>query len=226
MTVVPAPDLTRTPATAKWHVYRIDVKVRGATSGSKWHARPPSAGGVEIGRSLRTAAPVATDARGMPRERDRRGGDRRGAIAQRGFTLLELLLALAIVGALVVIAFGGVRIALGRGGRARIARRRTSTCAASRSPWRARSAPPIRTTRRAATPGRRCCSSRGAESTPRARHAGRRRFRSSSPGGVHRGRDRARHDGRAARASSSASALLPEPRPLHGRRGRLQRPDA
>ena len=31
---------------------------------------------------------------------------------QRGFTLLELLLALAIVGALVVIAFGGVRIAL------------------------------------------------------------------------------------------------------------------
>jgi prepilin-type N-terminal cleavage/methylation domain-containing protein len=32
---------------------------------------------------------------------------------QRGFTLLELLLGLAIVGALVVIAFGGVRIALG-----------------------------------------------------------------------------------------------------------------
>ena len=32
---------------------------------------------------------------------------------QRGFTLLEILLALAIVGALVVIAFGGVRIALG-----------------------------------------------------------------------------------------------------------------
>jgi len=31
---------------------------------------------------------------------------------ERGFTLLELLLALAIVGALVVIAFGGVRIAL------------------------------------------------------------------------------------------------------------------
>jgi len=31
---------------------------------------------------------------------------------QRGFTLLELLMALAIVGALVVIAFGGVRIAL------------------------------------------------------------------------------------------------------------------
>ena len=31
---------------------------------------------------------------------------------QRGFTLLELLLALAIVGALVVIAFSGVRIAL------------------------------------------------------------------------------------------------------------------
>ena len=31
---------------------------------------------------------------------------------QRGFTLLELLLALALVGALVVIAFGGVRIAL------------------------------------------------------------------------------------------------------------------
>ena len=31
---------------------------------------------------------------------------------QRGFTLLELVLALAIVGALVVIAFGGVRIAL------------------------------------------------------------------------------------------------------------------
>jgi general secretion pathway protein I len=27
VTVVPAPDLTRTPATAKWHVYRIDVKV-------------------------------------------------------------------------------------------------------------------------------------------------------------------------------------------------------
>jgi len=32
---------------------------------------------------------------------------------ERGFTLLELLMALAIVGALVVIAFGGVRIALG-----------------------------------------------------------------------------------------------------------------
>ena len=32
---------------------------------------------------------------------------------QRGFTLIELLMALAIVGALVVIAFGGVRIALG-----------------------------------------------------------------------------------------------------------------
>ena len=31
---------------------------------------------------------------------------------ERGFTLLELLLALAIVGALVVIAFGGVRVAL------------------------------------------------------------------------------------------------------------------
>jgi len=31
---------------------------------------------------------------------------------ERGFTLLELLMALAIVGALVVIAFGGVRIAL------------------------------------------------------------------------------------------------------------------
>ena len=27
VTLVPAPDLTRTPATAKWHVYRIDVKV-------------------------------------------------------------------------------------------------------------------------------------------------------------------------------------------------------
>ncbi len=32
--------------------------------------------------------------------------------AQRGFTLIEIVLALAIVGALVVIAFGGVRIAL------------------------------------------------------------------------------------------------------------------
>ena len=27
VTVEPAPDLARTPATAKWHVYRIDVKV-------------------------------------------------------------------------------------------------------------------------------------------------------------------------------------------------------
>ncbi len=27
VTLEPAPDLTRTPATAKWHVYRIDVKV-------------------------------------------------------------------------------------------------------------------------------------------------------------------------------------------------------
>lgn len=27
VTVVPAPDLARTPASAKWHVYRIDVKV-------------------------------------------------------------------------------------------------------------------------------------------------------------------------------------------------------
>jgi general secretion pathway protein I len=44
VTVVPAPDLTRTPATAKWHVYRIDVKV-------SWGDKR----GVEI-VSLRTAA--------------------------------------------------------------------------------------------------------------------------------------------------------------------------
>jgi general secretion pathway protein I len=44
VTVVPAPDLTRTPATAKWHVYRIDVKV-------SWGDKR----GVEI-VSMRTAA--------------------------------------------------------------------------------------------------------------------------------------------------------------------------
>jgi len=33
--------------------------------------------------------------------------------AERGFTLLELLIALAIVGALLVVAFGGMRVALG-----------------------------------------------------------------------------------------------------------------
>jgi general secretion pathway protein I len=43
VTVVPAPDLTRTPATAKWHVYQIDVKV-------SWGDKR----GVEI-VSLRTA---------------------------------------------------------------------------------------------------------------------------------------------------------------------------
>ena len=32
---------------------------------------------------------------------------------QRGFTLVELLLALAIVGALLAIAFGGLRVAVG-----------------------------------------------------------------------------------------------------------------
>jgi general secretion pathway protein I len=44
VTVVPAPDLTRTPASAKWHVYRIDVKV-------SWGDQR----GVEI-VSLRTSA--------------------------------------------------------------------------------------------------------------------------------------------------------------------------
>ena len=51
---------------------------------------------------------------------------------QRGFTLIELLMALAIVGALVVIAFGGVRIALGSWRQGESARRRTSICAGSR----------------------------------------------------------------------------------------------
>ncbi|MGH7306482.1 MAG: type IV pilus modification PilV family protein [Candidatus Rokuibacteriota bacterium] len=44
VTVVPAPDLTRTAATAKWHVYQIDVKV-------SWGDKR----GVEI-VSLRTVA--------------------------------------------------------------------------------------------------------------------------------------------------------------------------
>ena len=44
VSVVPAPDLTRTAATAKWHVYRIDVKVT-------WGEQR----GVEI-VSMRTAA--------------------------------------------------------------------------------------------------------------------------------------------------------------------------
>jgi hypothetical protein len=44
VTVVPAPDLTRTAATAKWHIYRIDVKV-------SWGDKR----GVEI-VSLRTSA--------------------------------------------------------------------------------------------------------------------------------------------------------------------------
>ena len=44
VTVVPAPDLARTAATAKWHVYRIDVKV-------SWGDKR----GVEI-VSMRTAA--------------------------------------------------------------------------------------------------------------------------------------------------------------------------
>jgi len=44
VTVVPAPDLTRTQTTAKWHVYKIDVKV-------SWGDKR----GVEI-VSMRTAA--------------------------------------------------------------------------------------------------------------------------------------------------------------------------
>jgi general secretion pathway protein I len=47
VTVVPAPDLARTPATAKWHVYQIDVKV-------SWGDKR----GVEI-VSMRTAADAA-----------------------------------------------------------------------------------------------------------------------------------------------------------------------
>src|SRR5215470_5423205 len=48
VTVVPAPDLTRTQATAKWHVYKIDVKV-------SWGDKR----GVEI-VSMRTSAETAT----------------------------------------------------------------------------------------------------------------------------------------------------------------------
>ena len=48
VTVVPAPDLTRTQATAKWHVYKIDVKV-------SWGDKR----GVEIA-SMRTSAETAT----------------------------------------------------------------------------------------------------------------------------------------------------------------------
>jgi general secretion pathway protein I len=48
VTVVPAPDLTRTQATAKWHVYQIDVKV-------SWGDKR----GVEI-VSLRTSAGTTT----------------------------------------------------------------------------------------------------------------------------------------------------------------------
>jgi general secretion pathway protein J len=44
----------------------------------------------------------------MPRRHDLRGAPRPAA----GFTLVELLIALAIVGALVVIAFGGLRVVL------------------------------------------------------------------------------------------------------------------
>ena len=57
VTVVPAPDLTRTQATAKWHVYQIDVKV---TWGDKR--------GVEI-VSMRTSAetPTSGTTTGPPR---------------------------------------------------------------------------------------------------------------------------------------------------------------
>jgi len=57
VTVVPAPDLTRTQATAKWHVYQIDVKV-------SWGDKR----GVEI-VSLRTAAdtPASGTTTGPPR---------------------------------------------------------------------------------------------------------------------------------------------------------------
>jgi general secretion pathway protein I len=48
VTLEPAPDLTRTSATAKWHVYRIDVKV-------SWGDKR----GVEI-VSMRTAAEPAS----------------------------------------------------------------------------------------------------------------------------------------------------------------------
>src|SRR5215470_10104878 len=48
VTVVPAPDLTRTQATAKWHVYQIDVKV-------SWGDKR----GVEI-VSLRTSVEPST----------------------------------------------------------------------------------------------------------------------------------------------------------------------
>jgi general secretion pathway protein I len=50
VTVVPAPDLTRTAATAKWRVYQIDVKV-------SWGDKR----GVEI-VSLRTSADTPTSA--------------------------------------------------------------------------------------------------------------------------------------------------------------------
>jgi len=57
VTVVPAPDLTRTQATAKWHVYQIDVKV-------SWGDKR----GVEI-VSLRTATdtPASGTTTGPPR---------------------------------------------------------------------------------------------------------------------------------------------------------------
>ena len=48
VTIVPAPDLTRTQATSKWHVYKIDVKV-------SWGDKR----GVEI-VSMRTSAESAT----------------------------------------------------------------------------------------------------------------------------------------------------------------------
>jgi general secretion pathway protein I len=57
VTVVPAPDLTRTQATAKWHVYQIDVKV-------SWGDKR----GVEI-VTMRTTAetPTSGSTSGPPR---------------------------------------------------------------------------------------------------------------------------------------------------------------
>jgi general secretion pathway protein J len=62
---------------------------------------------------MRVSTPAGSAQRGVADRHARRTASRPPSLANRGgFTLLELLIALAIVGALLVIALGGLRVAL------------------------------------------------------------------------------------------------------------------
>lgn len=67
VTVVPAPDLTRTLATAKWHVYQIDVKVSwGDKRGVEIVSLRTSADTQESAQSAKTGPPRAIGTPVMP----------------------------------------------------------------------------------------------------------------------------------------------------------------